>query len=215
MRLNAALQGDLRKYLRDELRQGERAVTTAVRRASDGLKAELRQQVTGAGMSRRMANTWRSRIYPEGEQSLGAVGFVWSKAPDLVRLYDQGAILRSKDGFYLAIPTPAAGRFGDGREKITPGAWERINGKRLRFVYRRGAPSLLVADDARLTSRGRARARSARSRSGGATVPIFILVPQVTVRRRFNVDAAAQKWVAMVPQLIVSNWPETGGHVGP
>jgi hypothetical protein len=34
--------------------------------------------------------------------------------------YDAGAIIRSKHGLYIAIPRPAAGRFGDRRQKITP-----------------------------------------------------------------------------------------------
>lgn len=55
-------------------------------------------------------------------------------------------MIRSKQGLFLAIPTATVGRFGDGRRKIMPGSWERIHGMRLRFVYRRGAPSLLVAD---------------------------------------------------------------------
>ena len=118
-----------------------------------------------------------------------------------------------KQGLFLAIPTPAAGRFGDARQKITPGAWERIHGLRLRFVYRRGSPSLLVADNARLTKRGRAAANIGRRQgaaftrlSGRTTVPLFILVPQVTVRKRLDVDGAAQKWIAALPQLVVRHW---------
>jgi hypothetical protein len=168
MRLQAAIQGDLQALLKAELRGAERAVTAGVRAATLGLKTELRGQITGAGLGQRLANTWRSRIYPEGgEQSLSTAGFVWSKAPNLIRLYDQGAIIRSKQGLYLAIPTPAAGRFGDRRQKITPGAWERIHGIRLRFVYRQPGPSLLVADNVRLTARGRAAANIGR-RQGAA-----------------------------------------------
>ena len=40
--------------------------------------------------------------------------------------------------------------------EITPGDWERIHGLRLQFVYRPNGPSLLVANNARLTARGRA-----------------------------------------------------------
>ena len=57
---------------------------------------------------------------------------------------------------------------------------------RLRFVYRPAAPSLLVADNARLSKRGRAAANIGRRQgdvftrlSGRTTVPLFILVPQV------------------------------------
>ena len=154
MRLQAALQGDLNELLKAELARAERAVTAGIREATDGLKTELRRQITGAGLGTRLANTWRGEVYPKGQPSIGAAGYVWSKAPGLVRLYAEGAVIRSKQGLFLAIPTPAAGRFGDGRQKITPGAWERIHGMRLRFVYRRGSPSLLVADNARLTKRG-------------------------------------------------------------
>jgi hypothetical protein len=124
---------------------------------------ELRGQITGAGLGTRLANTWRGDVYPKGQPSIGAAGFVWSKAPGLVRMYAEGAVIRSKQGLFLAIPTPAAGQFGDNRQKITPGAWERIHGMWLRFVYRRGSPSLLVADNARLSKRGRAAANIGRS----------------------------------------------------
>jgi hypothetical protein len=211
--LQAALQGDLDALLKTELLDAERAVTAGIREATDGLKTELRRQITGAGLGSRLANTWRGEVYPKGQPSIGAAGYVWSKAPGLVRLYAEGGIIRSKQGLFLAIPTPAAGRFGDGRRKITPGAWERIHGLRLRFVYRRGSPSLLVADNARLTKRGRAAANIGRRQgavftrlSGRTTVPLFILVPQVTVRRRLDVDGAAQKWIAALPHVVVWHW---------
>ena len=215
MRLQAAIQGDLNALLQAELGAAERAVTAGVRAATDGLKTELRGQITGAGLGARLANTWRGEIYPKSGQSIGAAGYVWSKAPGIVRLYAEGAVIRSKQGLFLAIPTPAAGRFGDGRRKITPGDWERIHGMRLRFVYRRGSPSLLVADNARLTKRGRAVANIGRSKgnaftrlSGRTTVPLFILVPQVRVRKRLDVDGAAQKWIAALPGLVLRNWRE-------
>ena len=213
MRLHAALRGDLNELLKAGIRDAERAVTAGIREATDGLKTGLRRQITSAGLGSRLANTWRGEVYPKGQPSVGAAGYVWSKTPGLVRMYAEGAVIRSKQGLFLAIPTPAAGRFGDGRQKITPGAWERIHGMRLRFVYRRGSPSLLVADNARLTKRGRAVANIGQRRgdpftrlSGRTTVPLFILVPQVTVRRRLDVAGAGEKWIRMVPQLVLRHW---------
>jgi hypothetical protein len=213
VRLLAAIQGDLDALLTAELAAAERAVTAGIGEATDALKTELRCQITGAGLGNRLANTWRGEVYPKTGQSIGAAGYVWSKAPGIVRLYAEGAVIRSKRGLFLAIPTPAAGRFGDGRQKITPASWERIHGMRLRFVYRHGAPSLLVAENARLTGRGRAVANTGRRQgavftrlAGRTTVPLFILVPQVTVRRRLDVDGAARKWIAAVPQLVLQHW---------
>ena len=188
-------------------------MTSGIREATDGLKTELRGQITGAGLGSRLANTWRGEVYPKGQPSIGAAGYVWSKAPGIVRLYAEGAVIRSKQGLFLAIPTPAAGHFGDGRRKITPGSWERIHGLRLRFVYRRGSASLLVADNVRLTARGRAAANIGRRKgaaftrlSGRTTVPVFVLVPQVTVRKRLDVDRAAHKWIRTLPQLVLRAW---------
>ncbi len=213
MRLRAAIQGDLNALLKTELGSAERAVTAGVRTASDGLKTELRAQITGASLGTRLANTWRGEVYPKGQSSIGAAGYVWSKAPGIVRLYAEGAVIRSKQGLFLAIPTPAAGGFGVGRLKITPDSWERIHGLRLRFVYRRGSPSLLVADNVRLTKRGRAAANIGRRQgaaltrlSGRTTVPLFLLVPQVTVKKRLDVDGAAQKWIRELPQITLRNW---------
>lgn len=213
MRLQAALQGNLNDLLKAEVRNAERAVTIGVREATDSLKTDLRRQITSAGLGTRLANTWRGQVYQKGKQSIGAAGYVWSKAPDIVRLYAEGAVIRSKRGLFLAIPTPAAGKFADRRTKITPGTWERIHGIRLRFIYRRGTASLLVADNARLTKRGRAGANMGRRKgaaftrlSGRTTVPIFILVPQVTVRKRLDVDGAAHKWIGELPRLVLRNW---------
>jgi hypothetical protein len=209
--LQAALSGSLQDLLTAELKDAEQAVTTGVRRATDGLKAELRGQITGAGLGEKLARTWRGEVFPKGQASLGAAGLVWSKAPGIVRVYEEGAVIRSQAGLFLAIPTPAAGRYGDGRQKITPGLWEQRTGLRLRFVYRQGAPSLLVAE---LRARGGRRGgfavpSAAAQRSGRAlaTVPIFILLPQVTVKKRLDVAGAARKWTARLPGLVLQGWP--------
>jgi hypothetical protein len=215
VRLQASIEGDLKRFLAEELKAGEEAVTAGVREATDGLKQELRRQIAGAGLGQRLANTWRSEVYPKSARSIRAAGLVFSKAPNIVRVYEEGAVIRSKQGFFLAIPTPAAGRFGDGRRKMTPGLWERMHGARLRFVYRRRGPSLLVAENqrARTGRRGgfaKASERALRTGRGLVTVPMFLLVPQVTLRKRLDVAGATEKWFALLPQLVVRNWRETG-----
>jgi hypothetical protein len=116
-----------------------------MREAGTGLKTAWRGQITGAGLGRRLANSIRSQTYPKAGESLNAAALVWSKAPVIVGAHDTGPLIRSNEGFWLVIPTEAAGR-GLRGGKITPGEWERRRGLRLRFVYRRTGPSLLVAD---------------------------------------------------------------------
>ena len=211
MRLSATIVGDLGRIMAEEVKAAEKAVTAGVGEAAEGLKTELRTQITNAGLGPRLARTWRSETFPKGQNSIRAAGLVWSKAPGIIRIYEDGATIRSTKGFFLAIPTSAAGRFGDGGRKITPGGWERRTGQRLRFVYRRNAASLLVADNmrARTGKRGgyaRASAAAVRSGRGLVTVPIFILVPQVTFRKRLDVASAANTWQERLPGLVVRNW---------
>ena len=54
----------------------------------------------------------------------------------IVGAHDTRPLIRSKNGFWLTIPLPAAGKSLRGG-RITPGEWERRRGLRLRFVYTR------------------------------------------------------------------------------
>ncbi|MGE0630263.1 MAG: DUF6441 family protein [Hyphomicrobiaceae bacterium] len=209
---------DLAKGLTEAEASAARSVTSAMRQVTDGLKVELRADVIDAGLGQRLANTWRGKTYPEAGASLEAASFVWSKAPNIVDAFDRGVTIKSSRGLWLAIPTAAAGVKGisatGAMKRITPGGWERRAGIRLRFVYRRGRPSLLVADNARLSKKGLARPNIGRTRAGGqftrlkgrSTVVVFILVPQVSLRKRLDIAAIAQRWADRVPGVIASHW---------
>lgn len=209
---------DLAKGLTEAEGDAARSVTGAMREVTEGLKSDLRADVVDAGLGQRLANTWRGKTYPETAVSIEAASFVWSKAPNIADAFDRGVTIKSSRGFWLAIPTPAAGVKGlsatGGMKRITPGGWERRTGMRLRFVYRRGRPSLLVADNARLSKKGLARPNIGRTRAGAqftriagrSTVVVFILVPQVTLQKRLDIASAAQRWADRVPGLIASHW---------
>lgn len=211
MRLTAIPQGDPQDLIERDILAGEGAVTRAMRSAGQTLKANWRGQVRGAGLGSRLANTVRGEAYPKGSTSLNAAALVWTKAPEIIAGFEDGITIQSKDGFYLAIPTQAAGR-GPRGARMTPLTWERRHGMRLRFVYRRTGPSLLVADDARLTKKGSAIQKRGKRRkrdgilTGAQTVPIFILVPKVRIGKRLNLLSAAERVSAQIPGLIASNW---------
>ena len=105
---------------------------------------------------------------------------------------------------YRGVPPRSAGK-GTRGGRITPGEWERRTGLRLRFVYRRRGPSLLVAEG-RLNSKGRAVASKSKTGRGMATVPIFLLVPQVRLRKRLDLARDAERAAGDVPGLIVAKW---------
>ena len=206
MKLGLDITPDLVAAMAAEIKAGEKAVSAAMREAGTNLKSAWRGQINQAGLGRRLANSIRSQTYPKAGESLKAAALVWSKAPDIIGAHDTGPLIRSRDGFWLAIPTPAAGKGLKGR-RITPGEWERRRGLRLRFVYRRRGPSLLVADG-RLNNRGLGVASRSKTGRGRSTVPIFLLVPQVKLAKRLNLARDADRAQATVPGLIVANWLE-------
>ena len=206
MKLKLDITPDLAAMMAAEIKAGEKAVTAATREAGNSLKTAWRGQITGAGLGQRLARTIRSEQYPKGQPSLNAAALVWSKAPKIINAHDTGPLIRSKTGFWLAIPTEAAGKSRRGG-RITPGQWEQRSGLRLRFVYRRTGPSLLVAEG-RLNKGGRAVASRSKTGRGLTTVPIFLLVPQVKLPKRLDLDRDAERAHDSVPGLIIANWLE-------
>jgi len=206
MKLKLDITPDLVAAMAAEVKAGEKAVTAAMREAGTGLKTAWRGQITGAGLGRRLANSIRSQTYPKAGESLNAAAVVWSKAPVIIGAHDTGPLIRSKTGFWLAIPTPAAGNSTRGG-RVTPGKWERRTGLRLRFVYRRRGPSLLVAEG-RLNTRGRATASRSKTGRGLTTVPIFLLVPQVKLAKRLDLARDAERVHDTLPRLMVAKWVE-------
>lgn len=206
MNLKIDITPDIVAMMREEVLAGERAVSAAMRQAGTNLKSAWRAQITGAGLGMRLANSIRAANFPKSGESLNAAALVWSNAPVIVGAHDAGPLIRSKNGFWLAIPTPAAGKSTRGG-KISPGEWERRTGLRLRFIYRRRGPSLLVAEG-RLNTKGRAVASRSKTGRGVVTAPIFLLVPQVKLPKRLDLARDAERAVDSVPGSIVANWVE-------
>ncbi len=207
MKLKLDVTPDLVATMAAEVKAGEKAVTAAMREAGTGLKSSWRMQITSAGLGRRLANSIRTQTFPRAGESLDAAALVWSKVPVIVGAHDTGPLIRSRDGFWLAIPLPAAGK-GFRGGKITPGKWERRRGLRLRFVYRRRGPSLLVADRARINKRGQAVASRSKTGRNQVSAPIFLLVPQVKLPKRLDLARDAERAVDGVPGQIVAHWVE-------
>ena len=205
MKLAAMVARSLQADMQAELRDIERAVATGARDAGRGLRTELRRQVASA----RLANSWRDKHYPN--QKLDAASLVYTKAPQIVRAFDEGALIRSRRGRFLAIPTENAPRRGTDGRRISPSTFPEHRFGPLRFVPRQSGPSLLVVDGLRASFsrqtgqlRGfrRATERTRQRGDGLTTVVMFLLVPQVKLSKRLDVARAAERWSAQLPALI-------------
>jgi hypothetical protein len=204
MKLKLDITPDLVAAMAAEVKAGEKAVTAAMREAGTGLKTAWRGQITGAGLGRRLANSIRSQSYPKAGESLNAAALVWSKAPVIVGAHDTGPLIRSKDGFWLAIPTEAAGRGLRGAK-----AHSRRMGAPARAAppLRLPAPRPEPAGRRPRPDQHRGQAVASRSKTGRnqVTAPIFLLVPQVKLLKRLDLDRDAERAHDSVPGLIVAN----------
>ena len=212
MKVTVNVDGDLRSIYGTSLAEGKRAVQKGVSIAGGGLQSDWRGQIAGAGLGSRLQRTIRKRVYPEGRNSLRAATLVWSNAGKIVDAFERGVTIRSNDGFYLAIPLPAAGKQVGGK-RITPGLWERKTGRRLQFVYRKGKPPLLV--DTGTVARAAPRVafgEKQRERRGfkNRSIPIFVLKPTVKLPKKLSLMATATAAQNRLPELIVANWTEGG-----
>lgn len=185
MKLSVDFSPDLVALLEQEIRAGEHAVTAAMKTAGAELKQDWREQIARADLGHRLPRTIRNRTYPTSGDSIDAAAFIWSNAPEIINAHDRGA-------------------------RLTPAEWERRRGMRLRFIYRRNGPSLLVAEKARINTRGLAVTSRAKTGRGQVSAPIFLLVPQVKLRKRLDLARDAGKVARAVPGLIVEKWLEGG-----
>jgi len=211
MKLRLDIDPDIVAPMAAEVAAGERAVTAAMREAGTSLKSAWRTQITGAGLGPRLANRSEART-SHGQAKASTPQRWYGPRPVIVGEHDTGPPIRLKNGFWLAIPLPAAGKSLRGG-RITPGEWERRPGLRLRFVYRRAGPSLLIAEG-RLNTKGQAVVSRSKTGRGKVSSPIFLLVPQVKLPKRLNLARDAERAHDAVPGLIVAKWVGGKGLAG-
>ena len=214
MRLQAALEGNLEKMMEEELARGEKAVSAGTTEAVNGLKSKLRQTTLTAFGSQRLANAWRSNVYPRAPaKSLGAAGTVHTNAPHIIEAFSSAKIIRSGAGFFLAIPSPDAPKQYMGK-RVSPSNWPAERYGELRFVYRAGKSALLVVDGVRRNksgSVGRQLSGGGMTAKGGykkgvVSVVMFFLVPQVRFKQVFDLEALYQEAGAAMVGNIVAAW---------
>lgn len=240
MRFNFEAAGDPLQIMMAKILAAERAVSRGTKAAGNGLKRDWRAQVRSA-LGYRMAGAIRSRNYPAQTTSINAASLVYAPskggrglsyvgtgktgatAAEVIDAHDRGATIRSRDGFFLAIPLGNAARMrgasttgrGD-RTRITPGGWERRTGRLLRMIYRKGENSLLV-DDGGVTpgntmkwrgGRGGGRYKTIQPIKRKKIIPIFVLVPQVRLQKKMDLDRDTRRWGNLLPALIVQNWKD-------
>lgn len=208
-----------------------RAVTAGVKAATEALKADVREATWRAlDFRNSLPKAWRGEVYPRSGDSVDAAGWVRVRdsAAVIIDAHSKGVVIRANRGKWLAVPTREAGRFGlkagapagsttnrrGARERITPAGFERRSGLKLRFVPGTGGRAFLVADKAQLNRRsgGLISPYKGTGRKGGLYGPegrtkvVFTLLRQVTLKKRLDLDAVAERAAGVGATLIANAW---------
>jgi hypothetical protein len=193
MFFKAAIDGSLTAILKAQTDGVKKIVQDSVKEAAEALKQELRSQTRSAQLGDKLANTWRSAVYPKNKNSLEAAGTVYSKSPHIHRAYLLGSVIRGKYGKFLAIPTAAAPKRINGK-KPTPHLYESFIGE-LFLIKKTAKLGFLIAKDQRQRKGKRGGFTKASDKQiatgrGLASVIMFILVPIVRVQKRIDLPSA-------------------------
>lgn len=188
----AKVLSDVKKEIERDNQRFRFALTSGMRKVTRQATLDMRGQVAGA-FGKRLANTWRNTTYPIGRNSFGPTGFIYSKAPHIIKSFEEGTTIRAREKKFLAIPTQFAKR-KVGKKRLTPEVWEKSGFPPLRFVPRPGNKGLLVVDGSVSPSGKSFRAGKPFKKGGEASFIAFILVPAVRMKKRLNSLAIVQKY---------------------
>jgi hypothetical protein len=176
-----------------------RAVTGAMRDATNALKQALRDEANAVGLGNRVANTWRGRVYPDKGDSIEPTGFIWSKAPKIAQFFDSGnAVVPINGHRYLAVPTPAARQItGKKGARLTIPQVEAKLGRPIIVIPGKNG-HLLGLFDQSLNAKG-VRKRGATKRD---MVLLYTFVPMVPGQKRLDVQSQVGRVAGTIPGAI-------------
>jgi hypothetical protein len=211
LQVELAVSDNLASFAQQTHLRIARGARVAAEKQAARAKLALRGDVRAAGLGDRLANTWRVNVFPKSASSRthSPAVFVKSTASEIVTAFDQGATIRSKQGLWLAIPTENTPR--KGRRLATPVEVEAMFNQDLIFFHGRGGQMLAFVDAIKAKSGGKFRRATKRRTKDGRRnelVLMFVMVRQVTLRKRLNwsriFDELAKQWAQLFPAEIAA-----------
>lgn len=173
-----AVDGDPAGRLADAADRVADAVSVGMMEAAGDLRAALRDRVASARLGSKLAASWRIGRLHTGATAVSVT--VSSTAPLILSAFADGATILARRGRWLAIPT-AAVPLGKRRRFLTPAEVEARFGRPLRFIPAPGGRTAVLVDD--------------------RTV-LFVLAPQVTLAKRFDLAGAVAEAGRALPERI-------------
>jgi hypothetical protein len=202
------ISGEIDKAIRDIERPVAQAATAAVKDAADEAVSKGRTELATAGFSTRSQKQFTSKLYPKGGKvSLKPAARVYHRI-GYFSVFEKGATILGKPKLWIPLDSVPMG--GGGRRLTAKQYVQRVGP--LHSVNIPGKPPLLFGKAGRSTILS-ATQKITRLRKGavgrgifGASVPLFVGVDRVKIRKRFGlyaiIDRAADRLAEFYEQNV-------------
>lgn len=193
------------RFFHEERKILGEALGPAVARFTQAAKEELRRD-TRPVFGSRLANTWRSNVYPVANptKTLDPTGLITSNATEIVSAFDPGGTISPVERKYLAIPTKNVPRTRAGRP-MSLGEMQFTYGNIIRPIKGKNGQIVMVMPAiAAKNKRGWRKATKRRIAQGRdiQMVVMFILVRQVRLKQSLNWRRITQRLQTEFPQVV-------------
>jgi Family of unknown function (DUF6441) len=190
------------KAIREIEKPIARIATATIRQSSQIAKKEAAQVIKAAGFSARSSRNLRYTLSPERGDAIN-VSSTFQFRTGYFNLFEEGGTIHGKPLLWLPLPTVPLGRGGrplrprEYIDRLGPLYSVRGAGTPL-LVGARSRSGVLRATRERVTLRKRAVRAGTVS---GQNVPLYVGVPSVTVRKKFDVKGVIRRVAAQIPDL--------------
>ena len=178
------------------------AAQQAVAQAGDEVKTAARANIASAGLGPGFVKALRVDIYPRGRNSLNASAHIYHRIP-YAGVFEEGETIRGRPRLWIPLKS-ATLRIG--RKRMTPQDYAARIGP-LQFVQPPGGKPLLFAKmkakkaGAKVTLSKLRAARTATGRGATISVPIFVGVDAVSIRKRLDIGSIVARASGRLAQL--------------
>ena len=183
------------------------AAHDAVAAAGEMAKQLARTDIASAGLGQAFVNALRVDIYPRGRKSINASAHIYHRIP-YAGVFEEGATIRGKPRLWLAVKSAPQ---EIGRKPMTPKLFNQRIGK-LNFVKRAGKRPILFArvkagkgkEPGTITVPRLRAAQRPGAKGPFVSVPIFVALDSVTIRKRLNIAGIVRRARDRLPDLYAS-----------
>jgi hypothetical protein len=180
------------------------AATGAIRDAAAQVKSEGRAAIASGGFGPKWQNALRVNVYPQRGLALDPAALAFHKIP-YAGIFETGGRIAGKPLLWVPISGTPARVSG---QRFTPKTFTQQIGPLVFFKSRKGLPLLASPISGRPTSKltvARFRKGQAGQGSNIQLQPVFVGLPVVNIRARFNLHAVFQRAQASLGEFYLQN----------